>query len=144
MDISTLKAGDEIYVFSHSKDRYVKREVEVGNAGLRYFRGDPRGYFKTRDIVPLDSKSDAVTAEELPAAKKRHAERRKALKAAEASRAARHDDAVGLAGELHMMGVTTARYGKYEPPSVDRQGIIRVDITVEQARALRDALKGGV
>ncbi len=144
MDISTLKAGDEVYVFSYEKDRYVKRVVEVDRLGGRYFYGDPAGYFKVRRTVILTGDSDAVTAEELPAAKKRHAARRKAEKAAETARETRHADAAGLTGELFALGVATTRYGKAEPPSVDYCGVMVVSLTVEQARVLLGALKGKV
>jgi len=141
--IAGLNHGDEVYVFDQGKDRYIKRTVDVDKNGLRYVWGDPRGYFKTRDSIPLTSVTNAVTADELPAAKKRHAERRKAEKAAESARATRQAEAIALAGELHALGVSTRRYGKHERPTVDYHGIMLADLTVEQARALRDALKGG-
>ena len=140
--ISALSAGDEIHVFSREKDKYIKRTVNVGKNGLRYVWDDPRGYFKTRDSIPVTAALDAVTAEELPAAKKRHAERRKVEKTAEAERQKRVSEASWLVGELHAFGVSLVQYGKRELPTVDRDGLIRVDLTVKQARILRDALKG--
>ena len=142
MDISTLKAGDEVYVFSRSRDRYLKLSVRIGQAGLKFVEIPSGHAWRRGDTVVLAEGVDAVTAEELPAAKKRHAERRKAQKAAETARETRHADAAGLAGELFALGVATTRYGKAEPPSVDYYGVMVVSLTLEQARALRDTLKG--
>lgn len=142
MDISTLKAGDEVCVFDRSKGKYIKRVVEIGNVGCPYFYDDPRGYFRTRATVPLDDTSDAVTAEELPAAKKRHAARRKAEKEAEEARKKRVLDAEAAAGELRALGVSIAPSGINGLPTVNRSGSIRADLTLEQARALLAALRG--
>lgn len=143
MDISKLKTGDEIYVFSREKDRYVKRVVRVGTDGARCFHGDPTGYWKTRPTIILAGDSDAVTAEELPAAKKRHAERRKAEKAAEDERERRENDGRALAAALGEIGVGRINYGQRSPAIAHRDGSIDVRLTVEQARALLFALKGG-
>ena len=147
MDISTLNAGDEVYVFSREKDRYVKRPVFEDGSGKPYCTVPSATYWRGPVIIRLAgegpaSGDDVVTAEELPAAKKRHAARRKAEKAAETARETRHADAAGLAGELFALGVATTRYGKAEPPSVDYYGVMVVSLTLEQARALRDTLKG--
>lgn len=142
MDISKLKAGDEIYVFSCEKDRYVKRTVVVDKNGARYFHGNPSGYWRIRPTIILARDSDAVTAEELPAAKKRHAERRKAERAEEAERASREAEGYRLASGLHEVGVGFVDLGKRSPPRVNRDGSIDARLTVEQARALLSALKG--
>lgn len=142
MDICTLKAGDEVFVFDRSKDKYIKRVVEVDKTGARYFQGDPAGYFKVRPTIILAADSDAVTAEELPAAKKRHAERRKAEKAAEAERERRESDGRALAAALYEVGVGQLNYGERSPAAVYRDGSIDVRLTVEQARVLLNALNG--
>jgi len=142
MDISTLKAGDEVYVFSRGRDCYIKRTVDIDAAGYVYFLSEPHGHHSVRDKVYLDNGSDAVTSQMLPAAEMRHAERRKSEKTASDALDALYDDALGVAGELHALGVSTARGCKDEPPSVSDLGLIRADLTVEQARALLDALKG--
>jgi len=142
MEISTLKAGDEVYVFSRHRDRYVKLTVRVGAAGIKFVEIPNSHAWRRVDTVELAEGVDAVTAEELPAAKKRHAERRKAAKAAEVEREKRVSGATWFAGELHALGVSLAQYGKLVRPAVDYDGMIRVDLTLEQARALLDALKG--
>ncbi len=142
MDISTLNAGDEVYVFSRIRDRYLKLPVRIGQAGLKFVEIPSGHAWRRGDTVVLAEGVDAVTAEELPAAKKRHAARRKAAKTAEAEREKRVSDATRFAGELHAVGVSLAHYGRNELPTVDRNGSIRVDLTLEQARILFGALKG--
>lgn len=140
--IDALVDGDEIHVFDTAKDKYIKRTVEVGKNGHRYVWGDPRGYFKTRDTISINIHTDCVTAEELPAAKKRHAERRKAEKAAEDARKQRERDARALRDELFGVGVGSSRNGVLEAGNAYRDGTIRVDLTIEQASALLRALNG--
>lgn len=144
MDISTIKAGDEIYVFSREKDRYLKLPVRIGNAGLKYVEVPNRDTWCRPDMVALAEGLDAVTAEELPAAKKRHAARRKAEKAAAEALALRVAEARKVAQKLFSMGVGRGGHTVTEGGLVIQwSGRIAFDLSLEQARALLDALKGG-
>lgn len=149
MSISTLKEGDKVYVFSREKDRYVKRPVFEDGSGKPYCTVPSATYWRGPVIIRLAgegpaSGDDVVTAEELPAAKKRHAARRKAEKAAEAERERRENDGKALAAALYEIGVGRLNYGERSPASVHRDGSIDVRLTVEQARVLLGALKGKV
>jgi hypothetical protein len=144
MDISTLNAGDEVYVFSRSRDRYLKLPVRVGAAGLKFVEIPSDHAWRRGDIVVIAEGVDVVTAEELPAAKKRHAARRKAEKAAEAERVQRETEGGRLASSLYALGAGLFNYGECAPGRVYRDGSIEIRLTVEQARVLLGALKGKV